>query len=277
MPRTGPRATSTVHTRLDRTQVGGDEFPAPLISYFQLLDAGRPRDAAACYASETTCARPPAGESEGRPRDVFRSRGEVEATFVARGSRPVHHHVQNWAASGHDLVLEGTVHDAAERPVMGFLSTARVRGGVIERYVAFRSRPPRARHPSCGYAGDPAGVATEHLDALARGDLGAACALLDEQVTYLSTDLGAPAGQLADLVDVESAAAVRDRLAALHGARGLEVIVSAVDGSDAYLELLVHGDDPATSRTLVCRTTLSPAGLITDFRCHACSPAVPFR
>jgi hypothetical protein len=67
------------------TRALGDPLPPAVAAYWQAIDDGRPRDAAACFSRDALFAVPPAGAQETASRTVTSGSAAIAERLVERG------------------------------------------------------------------------------------------------------------------------------------------------------------------------------------------------
>lgn len=250
----------------------GAGLPPALTDYFANLDAWRPQEAADCHSVDTINARPAPGESEGMARIVRRGRDELAAFFKERGTRPVHHHLNHWAVNDKWSFVEGVVFDDAEIPLMSFLSSAVVEGGLVKRYVAARDDVPPARYALCGHGQATPDPIVEFLRAAISGDGESAARLLTPGAAVDLTDPSAPTDRPGRRVAASGADGVARLLTGKRGETELSVVAWAASGAELYLEAHARRPDADDLSLLVSATVAG--GLIARLTAHS-FPAVP--
>ncbi|WP_269304974.1 hypothetical protein [Aeromicrobium sp. HA] len=120
-------------------------IPPALTSYFEHLAAGDFVRAAGCFTPKCFYSHPPYEPGAEGPlgrRVEATSRAELRRLFELRGKRDWHHETRV-SVAGQRFFVEGAVRDGDGTLVLSYLSSGSVgESGLIERYVAYDSRPP---------------------------------------------------------------------------------------------------------------------------------------
>jgi ketosteroid isomerase-like protein len=120
-------------------------LPQIVTDYFRFLSAGKFEEAAACFSGDAFYSHPPYDPgSDGVTALRLEARGtdSLVRLFRARGKRNWLHEIRSDTTENR-FYIEGVVRDADGAEVLSFLSAGQLdHNGLIERYVAYDSRPP---------------------------------------------------------------------------------------------------------------------------------------
>jgi len=123
-------------------------LPPSATTYFERLAAGDFTGAAECFTADCFYSHPPYDPGADGPtgrRLEATSREELRDLFALRGERDWHHETRTTTV-GDSFFVEGVVRDGTSATVLSYLSSGLVGAdGLIERYVAYDSRPAVGR------------------------------------------------------------------------------------------------------------------------------------
>ena len=103
----------------------GDPPPEALAAYWQAIDDGCFRVAAACFSRDALYAAPLSGEDETAPRTVTTGSATLLERFVDERRAPGRHTALLCLTDGRDTLVEGLVRDLANEPVSTYVCSVR--------------------------------------------------------------------------------------------------------------------------------------------------------
>ncbi|MET0460943.1 MAG: nuclear transport factor 2 family protein [Ilumatobacteraceae bacterium] len=263
------------------TPFHGDPPPPALAAYWQAIDDGRPRDAAACFSRDALYAVPPVGAPETASRVVTSGSAGIADRLVERESTRGKHSIVVCVAEGETALVEGVVCDASNSPISTYVCSVRTADdGLIDRYLAFgcagaRDAPPTDLDPAVEPA-DALAVVHDYFADLDNGRFEAAAARFSADVLYSH-----PPYQHTGIDDpgrIEFRG--RPALQAAFDRRGRatfdHVILTSVQrGPHCILEGAVRGLPDGGSGSFISTLTLGSDGTIRRYVSFYCEPAIP--
>ena len=259
----------------------GDALPPVVATYYDLVDGDDPAAAAGCFTTDGVYATPPVGEVETAPREVTVGRSPLRDRLDARGRRAWRHVPVLTVVDGPDVLLEGVLHDAADRPISTFVASVRLAAdGLIARYLAFACAGTRDAPPAdvavTSRPADAAAVVHDYFAALDDGRFADAAARFSTDVLYSHPPYRHTGIDDPDRIEFRG----RPALAAACDARGRasfdhELLTLIQRGPHCLFEGVVNNLPHGGTGSFVSSLSLGADGTIRRYVSFYCEPGVP--
>ena len=254
-------------------------MPARLAAYYADLDAGRMKEAAEHFSTDSVYALPPADGIETGPRRLRHGRDELLGWFDQRGPRADVHRIQLCVADGAGCLVEGVgVEPSTGQAFATFVASVQLDDdGLVGRYLSYMTAPAVVPAPSGTgpTPADAADVLARYFEALDRGAFDEAADQFSPDVVYSHPPYRHTGIDSNDRVVFRG----RDELRAAFNARGRQsfdhrVVTIGQRGPHALLEGVVEGLPGGGSGSFISSLTLDSDGRMQRYVSFYCEPSV---